>query len=406
MTPTDDQRRRTEILAGLLSLAAPGSPSASDARGALLRAIFAVGFGRVGDTSSELLSTLGTGLSELPPHVQVLVHLYLTRRALFMDGAPAAALDRFRVEARAPLTPAERGAVDHLVLHSLWLHPSGLVADGPLAEKPRLRPALERKLLAAEENLRELPTTIAAVAELPGLYDYEIGEAVRRVLALAIAAGDRVLVQETATRAHAAVARIRIWTHMLRAIAACADAAAYVGDAEGAKDCAAGFLRVVEVDATLRTRDISGVARKVLAAVVRADGSEAARRFVDALSAVVQTEKRPSAELSSVVAAAFYEIGDIAAAEQANTRALDQALTASNMEPEDRYSTGAAVLAAVKGWTLERRALWCSRVMESLTGFTDIPAYRARFAYPTHELLLAELAVETIVHDAGAEAIG
>lgn len=123
--------------------------------------------------------------------------------------------------------------------HSRWL-------SGPRTELlPGLRPALERRVVAAAADATLLVATLDDVRMMPGLYDNEVMTAAIRLLDSALARADRSLMRLAIASAFLVSTRIRIIAHRLRLVTSLAKCSAWLGDGQLVAERVVDELRTV-----------------------------------------------------------------------------------------------------------------------------------------------------------------
>ncbi len=398
LMPGDDaapvDRSRHEQLVHLERLFAklvPQPLKLTESHDAFLRAIFAVGLGRLGGKAPDVVRALE---AELDAHVEApiraLLRLYIARLSHFLTKGTVEAWKKEVDAVVASLPrPEDRRVVEWLTKRSLWLRAS------PPEEMPQaLRPALERTVQDAERNVDEAPAATARIQEITTLYDYEVAGAVERLLRAALASGRDELIRATTLATVKGLPRIKILAHRVRVLGACVRAAATLEDAELVDQCLDGIAAAARSPNVPSVRDLLSAVKPALAALRRLGAAEAAQRFLSSLEPVALQSDRENGPLLAALSDGFLQLGDVERAQMLVEHALQRALSSSHVE---RYEAGAAILEALKHWDLEARAQQCETIAANLTRFTDTFTTSRFFA--THQLLIAERLVETLVDD-------
>ncbi len=363
----------------------------SDGRGALLKAIFLVGFARLGAQVADLSRAID---DELPVHdgpVRILLRLYQSRAAfaLTSDGSPASQA-AWANEVQHALGAADRAedrrVAEWLIKRSLWLRPD-VVAEPVLT----LRPSLEKVLSRASET--GIVVAIEALTGHAGSYDYEIAGGLERLLELALQGGRDDVIEAAAEAAHAAAPSLRILAHRARLLGAVVRAGATVG-ATDVVERALDDVAIIAADKNVpSTRDLLLAVRPALFALRRLGALDAARRFLEAFQALTTQPGRETGPLAAALAEGFLQIGDQERADALLAQALERVRPST--AHIDRYEAGAAVVAALQHWPHAARTTRCEELFGQLAVFADMFTTRAWF--PTHQLLMAERLIECLV---------
>ncbi|MDP2345133.1 MAG: hypothetical protein Q8O67_29580 [Deltaproteobacteria bacterium] len=392
-----EYRARTEqlvVIERLLPRVVDNPLDVSDGRGALLKAIFLVGFARLGSHAADLSTAID---AELPAHdgpVRILLRLYQSRAAfaLTSDGsssASAAWAEEVKRAVAAADKVEDRRVAEWLIKRSLWLR-ADVAADPVLT----LRPSLEKLLARAPEG--GIVDAIRGVASHTGSYDYEIAGGLERLLDMALQGGRDDVIEAAAVAAHAAAPSMRILAHRARLLGAVVRAAATVG-ATGIVERALDDVSAIASDKNVpSTRDLLVAVRPALFALRRLGALEAARRFLSAFEPLTTQMGRETGPLSAALAEGFHQLADNDDAENLLERALERVLAAGTAHV-DRYEAGAAVVAALQHWPHEARAARCEDLFGRLPIFTD--TFTTRSWFPTHQLLMAERLIECLVDE-------
>lgn len=364
----------------------------TDARQAFFRAVFAVGLARLGGRGAEIARSIeGESDAHDPPN-RVLLRLYAARMGYFvtsgsMEGWKGALEANIATLAR----PEDKRVVEWLVKRSLWLRPAP-----PEDPPPGLRPALERHLATAERSPDELPSATTRVQEMPGLYDYEVATALERTLKGALATGRDELIRATLNNALKGLSRIKILAHKVRALGSCVKAAATLEDGELLDQCLEGISSAARSPNVPSVRDLLVAVKPALAALRRLGAVDAAQRFLSNLEPVAAAHSKETGPLLAALSDGFLQLGDVDKAKELVAAALQRAL-ASTTGHVDRYEAGVAVLEALAHWDLDARVAQCEVILAELPKFTD--TFTTSRYFSTHQILITERLVETIVDD-------
>ena len=379
----------------------PRPQTITDGPDALMKAIFAVGFARVGGRARETLAQVE---EEAPVHdapVQLLLGLYSSRVAWALtrtddDGADG---ERWQQEVARLLdraaTPQVRAVAAWLVKRSRWLG-SGVPAEPTLG----LRPSLQRIVEGVRAGVNAgrggaVVDGLRDVAEAAG-YDYEVAAAAHTVVGLALETGNDDVIGAAAARAFEISGQLRILAHRARLLGSAIGAAAAIGDAAQVEQ---GLVRVAEIARDPHVpgiRDLLAALRPSLQALRRVGAVSQARRFLEAFEVMEHRPGREVAPLLAALAEGQLLLGDGTAALGLLQRALDRVV--DERTPHiDRYEAGAAICGALVHWSHGERFVMAADLLERLTIFGD--TFTASRYYPTHQLLMLEHLVECVVDE-------
>lgn len=378
----------------------PDPETWSDGRGALLKVIFADGLARVGGGARPILAALE---EELPGHdvpVQVLLRLYAARVGFVLTRGDVVDDEAWRAEVRQQLAaverPEDRRVAEWLIKRSTWLRHEA----GP--EVPAgLRPSLARVVDGAWRSFEDgAPVDVTGAIKdarlVPGTYDFEVAAGLERLLGLALRTGREDVIAESARAAREAASSVRILAHRARLLGATLRAAATIGDTEVVEFCLDDVTAVATDQHVPSVRDLLAAIRPALQALRRVGASDAAHRLLQAFVPLTTTSGRETGPLSAALAEGWLQLGDGEAAAAMLDRALER-VWAQRTPHIDRYEAGVAVVAALAHWPTDERARLVEQFVERLGMFTD--TFTTGRYFPTHQILLAERIVDTLVDE-------
>lgn len=381
----------------------PDASSMSDGRGALLKAIFGHGLARLGGPARRILATVD---DELPAHdapVQMLLRLYSARVAFVLTrgadeeqhpGHGEAWKNEVQQVLQSAARPEDRRVAEWLIKRSAWLR-----ADQAIETPTGLRPSLLRILKgatdAADTGARvDVARVIAEVRSVQGCYDFEVVAALDRLLQLALLSGRDDVIAQSATEARDAASQVRILAHRARLLGVCVRAAAIVDDRALVEACLDDVSAIAGDKNVPSVRDLLLAIRPALLALRRVGATDAARRFLSAFVPLTTTFGRETGPLSAALAQGFLQLGDHDMANVLLERALER-VWLPNTAHIDRFEAGLAVVGALIHWPADERFRLVERFVERLDMFTD--TFTTSRWFPTHQLLLAERIVDTLV---------
>ncbi|HEY4223589.1 MAG TPA: hypothetical protein VGO62_19665, partial [Myxococcota bacterium] len=399
--PVESARHEQLVqLDALFAKVVPQPLQLTNASQAYLRAIFAVGLGRLGGKAGDVIRSLQSELDAHDPPNRVLLGLYIARLSHFLTKGTAEA---WKQEVDAALQslarPEERRVVEWLVKRSQWLHTKG---TGPTAgafsdaPPPGVRPQLQRELAAAEAAPEALASTLARINTTTGLYDYEVAAATSRIIVRALATGRDELIRETLLVALRANTRLRILAHRIESLAVCVRAAVTLDDSTLVDQCLDALTAVARSDNPPSLPELLKGVLPALAALRRFGAAEASQRFLASMEAA--TLSSPPADRGPMLAAlsdGFLQSGDTDKARVMVQQSFDVAMKASSYT--DKFAAGKAMLETLTHWDLETRARQCAAVIAELSRFGD--TFTTSRYFSTHQILITEQIVETIVDD-------
>jgi len=376
----------------------------SDGRGALLKVIFAHGLARVGGGARPILAALE---DEIPGHdapVQVLLRLYAARVGFVLtrgdvEGGPAHD-EAWRAEVRQQLAaverPEDRRVAEWLIKRSAWLrHEAG--PEAPAGLRPSLARLVDGAWRSFDEGARvDVVGAIKDVRLVPGTYDFEVAAGLERLLGLALRTGRDDVIADSARAAREAAASIRILAHRARLLGATLRAAATIGDAEVVEACLDDVSAIAADQHVPSVRDLLAAIRPALQALRRVGASDAAHRLLAAFVPLTTSTGRETGPLSAALAEGWLQLGDAEAASAMLERALER-VWAHRTPHIDRFEAGVAVVVALAHWPTDERARLVEQFVERLAMFTD--TFTTGRYFPTHQILLAEHIVDTLVDE-------
>lgn len=381
------------VLERLLPMVVASPLEVSQAREALLKAIFLHGLRRLGGDVRDLATAVEL---EAPVHeepVRVLLRLYLARAAHTSTAADAAAVWAFQVS--QALESAERvedrRVAEWLIKRSSWLRATS-PAEPPLV----LRPALTKLIDGVVTGHADVVGAVRGVMAQKGCYDFEIAHALERLLDHVILGGKDTAIVAVAAAAREAVPTLRIASYRARVLGAVIRAAAVVGDHAGVAGALDDVAEIAGDRALPATRELMMAVRPAIVALRRLDAHEAARRFLAAFVPVTQQTTRETAPLAAALAEGMLLIGEHDEAGALLQQALART-TSPTVSHVDRYEAGLAVVRALAHWPLNARTAVCEELLVGLKRFDD--TFTTKVYYPTHQVLMAEALIDTLADE-------
>jgi hypothetical protein len=389
------ERNRLEQLAALDRLWSVASQGLSplNATSAYTRLLFAIGYARAG-AAGQARELARPVEDELPAHDRPnreLFRLYLARLAHAHsegdDEAFQADVDKLLV---AIDDDKARGVVQWLRKRSPWLR----VPEDPPSEW--LRPKLERALLDAERDARKAPKTLRRALEEREYFDYEIASAVSRLLRATLRTGNDALIDEAVGAVADRLPRVSTLAYRARAIGVLLEGSATTGDLSTVHRLLDRIVEIARAPNTPSVRDLLSAVRPALLALRRLGAAASAEHFLRALEPHVHSARRDAIGLAASLADGFLQLGDRQRAD-ALIRHGTQTCLSEELEYIERYEGAAAILDALRHWPTVDRASASEDLLGELSHFKDTFTVRAWF--PTHQLLLLERMVDTVVDE-------
>ena len=355
-----------------------------DAQAVLYKAIFALGFARLGQgTRARQIATQIE--EELPVHdapTQAFVRLYLARLATQGSEDAEVTWQAAAEEVMAGLSARHLRAAQFARRKSEWL--TDAKAPAPAA----LRPAI-RKLLAREP--RSPAKALDLVVHLSSAWDIEIAACIRAQLDLALASGRDEVIDATIKVVERAVDTIQIRTHVVCAL----------GDLLRAQ----ALTESADVDHTLRLlakqiHKVEGLAailptvQMALSALRRVDAGPRAEHFLNNVTRVIERGPREAARLGALVADGYRLLGDTANA----STALDATLSAifdPDLDNVSRYESVVTLFDLLRAWPSEMRESVARQVLHSVERFRD--GFTTRRYFELFKVLCVERAVDALI---------
>jgi hypothetical protein len=376
----------------------------SDGRGALLKVIFAHGLARVGGGARAILAALE---DEIPGHdipVQVLLRLYAARVTFVLtrsdvDAGPTAD-EAWRAEVRQQLAaverPEDRRVAEWLIKRSAWLrHETG--PEVPAGLRPSLARVVDGAWRSFDDGGRvDVVGAIKDARLVPGTYDFEVAAGLERLLGLALRTGRDDVIAGSARAAREAASSIRILAHRARLLGATLRAAATIGDVELVEASLDDVAAIASDQHVPSVRDLLAAIRPALQALRRVGASDAAHRLLAAFVPLTTSTGRETGPLSAALAEGYLQLGDAEAAGAMLDRALER-VWHGRTPHIDRFEAGVAVVVALAHWPTDERARLVEQFVERLGMFTD--TFTTGRYFPTHQILLAEHIVDTLVDE-------
>jgi hypothetical protein len=204
------------------------------------------------------------------------------------------------------------------------------------------------------------------------------------------------VIAQSATEARDAAAHVRILAHRARLLGVCVRAAAIVDDRALVEACLDDVSAIAGDKNVPSVRDLLLAIRPALMALRRVGATDAARRFLSAFVPLTTSFGRETGPLSAALAQGFLQLGDHDMANSLLERALER-VWLPNTAHIDRFEAGLAVVGTLVHWPADERFRLVERFVERLDMFTD--TFTTSRWFPTHQLLLAERIVDTLVDD-------
>jgi hypothetical protein len=389
------------LLERTLHLLVPEPLEVSDGRGALLKAIWATGFAKLGGQAKYIVAAIDV---ELPLHdepVQALLRLYQAKASFAAsrgagDGAQAWRDEVLRTMASVE-RPEDRRVAEWLMKRSRWLRHQDVVA-APTGLRPSLRAIVGAAVAAGAANT-DVAGVMGDVRAVKGAYDFEVAAAFDELLQLALRTGKDDVIEAAALEARTVAPTIRILSHRARLLGATVRAAAAINATSVIEDCLDDVAAIANDTSVPSVNDLLSAIRPALSALRKVGASDAARRFLLAFKPLTSTLPKETGPLSAALAEGFLQLGDHESAHAMLELALNR-IWSPNTPHIDRYEAAAAVVSAVVHWPADYRYRLVERFVEQLTIFTD--TFTTGRYFPTHQLLLAEHLIDTLVDDTTA----
>ena len=343
-----------------------------EAQGLLHRAVFTVGFFRVGDEAMwRPLGELVT--EELPYHdppVQALARMYLAR------------VGDAEVELKG-LADRDARAVAFYRKRSRWLRGAEEAAEATI--DPRWVRQLDRA------GTKGLAKVVNAAMQDRQTFDAHIAGLVERAVHIALDTGN----DDVIAAVHSAVVggwrSVSLLAPRARVVGAALRAAAFLEDERSVN----GLVNAV-VDLAPKLDAVGQLLRAVepaLAALRRVGSGQVAERFLAALAGVAEKDHPEAPKVAAFVAEGLWMLDEPQRASVALEGALGAALS-DRLRYVPRFEAAAAALQTVRAWPAEMRVPVCERVLASVAHFGD--AFTARRWYRTHQALLVEAVVGAV----------
>lgn len=358
-----------------------------DVQALLYKAVFAVGFARVGAglTARRLAEAVTEELPVHDPPSAALARLYLARLATLGSEDGAEAFEVAAGQAVAGLWDSgHRRAVSFSRSKSLWL-----AAERPPPEVT-LRSVVARPLEQLVEPERA-PAVLQEIGRLRGIYDLEVAAAIERVMSAALRTGRDPIIAETLAVALPITETIHIPVHQVRAIGHLLRGQAIIDDEQGIERSLHGMARLIrEID---HFGAIRPTVEAALAALRRVDGGPHALRLFDELAAAAERGEREAARLGGFVADGYRLLGKTERAQGALTLTLD-AIFAPNVEHVTRFDAASSLLDLLRAWPSEIREQVARQLLARIERFRD--GFTTRRFFELLKVMCVERIVDTL----------
>ncbi|MBU0551632.1 hypothetical protein KJ940_09095 [Myxococcota bacterium] len=365
---------------GLKALWAQLAPTLEvlEVQSALYRAIFAVGFARVGalDLARRLTLEVEEELPVHDPPVRAALRAYLAQ------------LTEARDVELGPMTAHERRAFDVL------RHRSGWLGEPPVVKRT---PARWIEALLADQGAR--PSARLAEILSPTrpvhspAFDWERAWSGRSLLKAALRLGDEAEIEAMLPLLRQACRDCTIPAHQAEIWAEIVTAAAALDDSAAVDQALDALAALAE---QMRVGDLLKLLTPTLAALRRVGAASPARAFFERCARVEPTQKGAVA-LRIFIADGYALLGDAAEAEAL----LNDALRSILDEPLDlvtRYEAARRASLTLQGWAPSLRLDPALRLLARLDLFRDV--FSSRVYFDAHKVLLIEHLVEALSDNA------
>lgn len=369
-----------------------------DANANFVRAIFAIGFQRVGrqDMAKRLvgeieaeLPAFDAGAREAGDPNPILFRLYVARLG---NMATQGSVESWEREIESIMNVPEARRRDRAELfrrRSEWLR-----SDAPTPRPSWQHKRAEDALEAGESNPPTLPDAIAKVFEAPALFDHERTDAIERALECALRTGNKQLGRLTLDAAIPRLEAIAILGHRASAIGACLQAAATLGDAPAVERLLDRIVLIASTpDQTWSVRDLLLALNPGIAALRKMGAGDAAARLLDALSPIAAQNSRDALRLRSSLAGGFLQLREGERALDLLDSTMDDTLKDS-LDDNGRYDAMSAALTVLRRWPVSVRQARCDKVFDEIESFGD--RFVTRRFYGTYKLLTLERLIDTL----------
>lgn len=401
-------------------------PDAPTSTGAFLRAVFAVGYDRLGGTAQA--ADLRRGIpADGPPWAssgvnRALFALYQRRGAFAASGAQStpASEQAWTQEVVKVLLPfgEDHNSVDRvkwLVTTSDWLKvPEWRFVPAP-AERAQWRPALDEIAASPPDEVAGALERYVGHADA---YDYEVREFIRAGFAAvlgsgrpgAIAAALRVVLARLTGAAGPGRPKPMTASHRIAALADCVRVANVLDDERTLDGIVAEASALVRPPADGRTaapqpRTLVEIARPIVD-VARRSRSFAGRlgRFYEAFGSADDAASAGKVREAWRVRAARIELARVVEDPSATQR-MTGAVAAVAAPPggsddrDARREEARTLCQVMRLWPAPSRLRWCAELVGSIESFDDAFIAAKQGLYYTNKIVVAEAAVDAIVDD-------
>lgn len=384
------------LLERTLHLLVPEPLEVSDGRGALLKAIWAGGFAKLGGQARYIVAAIDVELPLHDPPVQALLRLYQAR-ASYASGRDVDA-DAWRDEVQRTMgaieRPEDRRVAEWLMKRSAWLRHKDIAPA-----VTGLRPSLRKIVNAAKDagsGIADVAAVMGDVRAVSGAYDFEVAAAFEELLVLALRTGRDDVIEAATLEARVAAPSIRILSHRARLLGATVRAAAAINAATVIEDCLDDVATIARDKSVPSVNDLLSAIRPALSALRKVGASDSARRFLMAFQPLASSLPKETGPLSAALAEGFLQLGDVDNANAMLEHALQRVWLPSTPHI-DRYEAAVAVVGALVHWPADQRYRLVERFVAQLGMFSD--TFTTSHYFPTHQILLAERLIDTIVDD-------
>lgn len=383
---TDAQTVQSASLEAVWAQFPPGHEEV-DVQALLYKAIFAVGFARVGAAATaRRLATAVT--EELPVHdppSAALARLFLARFSTLGAEDADESWRAVATQAESELwNSAHKRALRFARKKSLWL------SD----ETPKAPPSLRRALaepLEAMTDPAEAPKVLDKIGRIRGIYDLEVVAAIEATMTAALESGRDAVIAATVRIAQQVGETIRIPVHRARALGQLLRGQALIDDEQGIDRSLHTMARLIgEIDHFGAVRPTVEAA---LAALRRVDAGQHAVALFDELADAAGRNSREAARLGGFVADGYRLLGEADQAQHALDSAVE-ALFTPHIEHLTRFDAATTLLDLLRSWPSEIRELTARRILGGLERFRD--GFTTRRYFELLKVMCVERVVDTL----------
>lgn len=397
------------------------SASSTSSTAGYIRAIFALGFDRLGDVARarEAREGIPSGRARAWAANPVNVALFeaYRLRAGFVSAGAAPDPARWALEVSGLVRGL--GKAVHVDQFNWVLNHSAWLATAPRPSiNPRARPEFQQEV-EAMADLRERPgevvAALQAVLAKPGIFGFETRMAIEAALAAVLASGNA---QAIAGALDVAIARLVARgtigaalspIHLGGALAACVRTAAAIDDRRSFTRLVGELTSLVRPAgpgaAPVAPRDLGQAVESVLAVARRAPelGRELGEFEAALAEAVGRAEAARAREIALIRAphVELLRLRNDARAAPLLTASIDAALDPaySPQEPVVAYDALARFVRVTRRWPVASRVPWCEAVVRNIDRVRDPSSGAALGIYNTYHVKLLEAVVDALSDD-------